>query len=138
MIHDFPLHLSEAEFAALPAEIRAHPVVDVRRPEEFAQGHLEGALFAEVTAPGFEAQIAALNLDPSAPLFLYCRSGNRSGIAAQILRNQGYVQAVNVGGIDNLLAEGLTPASDPLSHPALASPDAEIDSGEQRKPPRNL
>lgn len=121
MTHNFPMHLSEAEYAALPPETRAHPVVDVRRPEEFAEGHLEGALFAEVTAPDFEAQIRALNLDPAAPIFLYCRSGNRSGVAARILRDHGYAQAVNVGGFDDLVAKGLTPAADPAAHPALAS-----------------
>jgi rhodanese-related sulfurtransferase len=121
MTDTFPLHLSEAEYAALPAETRAHPLVDVRRTEEFAQGHLAGALFAEVTAPDFDEQIRALNLDPNAPVFLYCRSGNRSGVAASILRDKGYAQAVNVGGYEDLVAEGLTPAAEPAAHPALSA-----------------
>jgi rhodanese-related sulfurtransferase len=121
MTDTFPLHLSEAEYAALPADTRKYPVVDVRRLEEFAQGHLAGALFAEVTAPDFEEQIQALDLDPNAPVFLYCRSGNRSGVAARILRDKGYTQAVNVGGYEDLVAEGLTPAAEPATHPALAS-----------------
>lgn len=118
MSETFPLHLSEAEYAALPAVTRAHPLVDVRRADEVAEGHLEGALFAEVTAPDFEARIRSLALDPEAPVFLYCRSGNRSGVAARILRDLGYAQAVNIGGYDDLVSAGLTPAVDPSAAPA--------------------
>jgi phage shock protein E len=105
-----PLDLSEEAFAALPAEARDHPLIDVRRPEEFEEGHLEGAILVEVTAPDFQERFEALGLDPEAPVHLYCRSGNRSGIAARILRDMGYRQAVNVGGFDALVAAGLTPA----------------------------
>jgi phage shock protein E len=103
-----PFDMPEEAFAALPDH--DHPVIDVRRPDEFAAGHLAGAVLAEVTAGDFEARIRALELDPEAPVYLYCRTGNRSGLAARMLRRLGYSRAVNVGGFDELVAAGLTPA----------------------------
>jgi phage shock protein E len=104
-----PLDMIETEFAALPPH--ECPVIDVRRPEEFAEGHLEGALLVEVTARDFEARIRELDLDPEGPVYLYCRTGNRSGIAARVLRGMGFGKAVNVGGFEELVAAGLPPAA---------------------------
>jgi phage shock protein E len=82
------------------------PVLDVRTPAEFSGGHLRGALNVDVMAPDFPEQVDALGLDPEAPIYLYCRSGNRSGKAARILRERGYPRAFNVGGLDELVGEG--------------------------------
>ena len=54
-------------------------VLDVRTPAEFAAGHLPGAVNIDVEAPDFGTRIAAL--DASLPYAVYCRSGNRSGVA---------------------------------------------------------
>lgn len=51
-------------------------IIDVRSPEEFAQGHIEGAVNYNVQGPDFVAQISAL--DPAGTYAVYCRSGNRS------------------------------------------------------------
>jgi len=81
-------------------------VVDVRTPEEFAQGHLKGALNINVQAPDFQDQIQALGLNPDQPIYLYCRSGRRSQRAAEILREMGFRQLYNIGGFEDLARAG--------------------------------
>ena len=82
------------------------PVLDVRTPGEFASGHLAGATNVDVMAPDFKSRVAALGLPTDGPVYLYCRSGNRSGQAAGILRQLGHAGAVNVGGFDALAKAG--------------------------------
>jgi rhodanese-related sulfurtransferase len=72
-------------------------VIDVRTPEEFASGHLEGALNINVQSPDFAAQVS--QLDPNADYFIYCRSGNRSGQAISQMSNMGFSSMVNGGGV---------------------------------------
>jgi phage shock protein E len=62
-------------------------IIDVRTPEEFAMGHIEGAVNFNVQGPDFGAQIATL--DPSGTYAVYCRSGNRSVAAVDYLSEQG-------------------------------------------------
>ncbi len=59
-------------------------ILDVRRAEEFEAGHLEKALnYNVLDSVNFRIQVE--NLDTSKPVYLYCRSGNRSGKAAVIM-----------------------------------------------------
>jgi phage shock protein E len=51
-------------------------IVDVRTPQEFAEGHIEGAVNIPVELPDFMDQVS--QLDPSGTYAVYCRSGNRS------------------------------------------------------------
>lgn len=62
-------------------------IIDVRTPEEFAQGHIEGAINYNVEGPEFAAQIAGL--DPAGTYAVYCRSGNRSVVAVDYMASQG-------------------------------------------------
>lgn len=64
-------------------------VLDVRRADEYAQGHLADAPFIDVTASDFEAR-ALECLPKDKTIALYCRSGNRSKKAAGILAAAGY------------------------------------------------
>jgi rhodanese-related sulfurtransferase len=82
------------------------PLLDVRTPAEFDQSHLAGARNADVMAPDFLERVEALNLGKDRPVYVYCRSGNRSGRAADLLRQRGY-DAHNVGGIGALSRAGL-------------------------------
>ena len=81
------------------------PLIDVRTPAEFAEGHLADAVNVDVMAPDFRQRIAEMDL-PNGPVYLYCRSGNRSGQAAGILNELGHAGAVNVGGYDALRSAG--------------------------------
>jgi phage shock protein E len=78
-------------------------VIDVRTPEEFAQGHLEGAINIDLMVLDFPEKIA--QLDPNRTYYLYCRSGNRSGQAARLLRGRG-LEAYNIGGLEDLARAG--------------------------------
>ena len=82
------------------------PLLDVRTPGEFAQGHLAGAVNVDVSSPDFVERVRAMGLPPDGPVYLYCRSGARSGQAAQVLRQLGHAGAVNVGGLQALAAAG--------------------------------
>lgn len=72
-------NLSAEQFAEGLRDARA-VLLDVRRRDEFAQGHLRGARHLEVTSPDFVARVA--NLDSTRPTYVYCRSGVRSATAA--------------------------------------------------------
>lgn len=79
-------------------------VIDVRTPEEFAAGHVEGARNIDVQSPDFSAQVA--ELDPQGGYVLYCRTGNRSAAAASILREMGFTDVADAGAFDALVAAG--------------------------------
>lgn len=99
-----PTTLAPADFVA--RRTPDAPVLDVRTPAEYASGHLAGAANVDVTAPDFRQRVEALGLAADEPVYLYCRTGNRSGKAAGILREMGYAEAYNVGGFDALKAAG--------------------------------
>ncbi len=71
-------------------------VLDVRTPEEFAEGHLANAINIDVTAAGFADGVASL--DPKASYAVYCRSGNRSRTAVEYLVKQGFENVVDLSG----------------------------------------
>ena len=96
--------LSPADFVA--QRDASAPLLDVRTPAEFNEGHLAGAVHVDVLAPDFRQKAEALALPTDGPVYLYCRSGNRSGQAATILREMGHTGAVNVGGFDALARAG--------------------------------
>lgn len=74
-------------------------VVDVRTPDEFADGAYPGA----VNIP-LAALLARLpELEPKdRPVVLYCASGARSAQAARLLKQAGFVDVVNAGGLDDM------------------------------------
>ena len=78
-------------------------VVDVREPEEFAQGHLADAINVPRGVLEFRvdptnpAGVPAL-FDKSAQMVVYCKSGARSALAAQTLRTLGYQSVTSMGG----------------------------------------
>lgn len=81
---------------ALPADA---VIIDVRSPEEFAEGHLEGAQLLDLNSGEFAAQVPSL--DPEADYLLYCRSGNRSGQAASIMRDAGFSNVMDLGSVES-------------------------------------
>lgn len=81
-------------------------VLDVRTPDEFAEGHLAGAVLVDFHDADFADQLAAL--DPDVPYLVYCRSGSRSGQTLGIMERLGFRSAVDVdGGIIAWSAAGL-------------------------------
>ncbi len=96
--------LSPADFVA--QRDPSAPLLDVRTPAEYAQGHLAGSVNVDVMAPDFLERVQAMDLPEDGPIYLYCRSGNRSGSAAGALKKLGHAGAVNVGGFDALAKAG--------------------------------
>ena len=75
-------------------------LVDVRSAAEFAGGHLPGAI--NIPHGEIVAGLQALETDKQTDIVLYCRSGNRSGIAQASLAEAGYTAAVNAGAYSAL------------------------------------
>lgn len=71
-------------------------LVDVRTAEEYAGGHLPGAVLIDVKSAGFLSE-AASRLDHGHVVAVYCRSGRRSADAARRLSAAGY-RVVNLDG----------------------------------------
>ncbi len=64
-------------------------LVDVRTPEEYAEGKINNAINIDVTSDNFEERVSN-SLKKDSPVYLYCRSGGRSVIASKILINKGF------------------------------------------------
>ena len=78
-------------------------IIDVRTPEEFAAGHLEGAMLIDIKDASFDSKIAAL--DPDAAYIVYCRSGNRSAQAVERMRGAGIDDITDLGSLENASAK---------------------------------
>jgi rhodanese-related sulfurtransferase len=87
-------------------------ILDVRTPEEFAQGHLSGAVNVNLMAPDFERRLGAL--DRGKTYLVYCRTGNRSAKAIQIMGRLGFRSVYHMSeGIVGWQKKGF-----PLSRPS--------------------
>ncbi len=71
-------------------------IIDVRTAEEFAEGHIENAVNIDYYASTFESDIHALDKDKV--YLIYCRSGNRSGKALDIMEDLGFQEVYDLGG----------------------------------------
>jgi rhodanese-related sulfurtransferase len=71
-------------------------LVDVRTPQEFANGHLENAKNVNFNDPEFKQKIALL--DKSKPIAVYCGVGGRSGKASKILVELGFKDISDLAG----------------------------------------
>lgn len=72
-------------------------LLDVRHPEEYAEGHIPGAIHLDNDDIG--TQPIGLLPDKDQTIFVYCRSGRRSKEAAQKLVELGYSGIIECGGI---------------------------------------
>lgn len=89
--------------------VKPQVVIDVRTAEEFAAGHVAGAVNIPFDQIG--QRIHGLKtLRKDSPILLYCRSGRRSALAEQTLRQQGYTRVIDGGGLEEVKAE-LKPCS---------------------------
>ncbi len=73
-------------------------IIDVRMPGEFSLGHAQKSLNIDIYSPTFLDEIK--KLDKNQAYELYCRSGNRSGQAEAIMKQLGFADAKNIGGLD--------------------------------------
>lgn len=79
-------------------------VIDVRGPDEVAEGAIVGATVLDFNAGEFEAKIG--DYDRNAAYLVYCRSGNRSGQAVAIMKELGFTDVIDAGAYVDLAAAG--------------------------------
>jgi thioredoxin 1 len=88
--------LSPKEFQKKINETTNAIIVDVRTPEEFADGHIQNAINVNWRGDSFEADIDKLN--KTNPVFVYCLSGGRSSAASESMRNKGFTKVYELKG----------------------------------------
>lgn len=99
------MDLSTTEFKE---KIKSQPgnVIDVRTLEEYNQGHLK-ITDSQYDWMNGEFQDAVEEMDKDQTYYLYCRSGNRSGQAARMMKDRGFENVYNIGGFEDLVSGGL-------------------------------
>lgn len=81
-------------------------ILDIRTPEEFAAGHIAGAINIDYYASDFEQRLGVLEMD--VPYVMYCNSGNRSSNTLPLMDSLGFSEVYELdGGIQAWLGAGL-------------------------------
>ena len=91
-------HISQDEAMQIMEEETGYLIVDVRRPDEFAEGHIEGAI--NVPNEGISDEMPEELPDKDQLLLIYCRTGRRSKEASEKLAKIGYTNVHEIGGIN--------------------------------------
>ena len=89
--------ISQDEAKAMMEKDDGHVIVDVRRADEYASGHVPGAILIPNESIGTVRPEELPDLNGI--ILVYCRSGNRSAQAAQKLADLGYTNVYDFGGI---------------------------------------
>lgn len=71
-------------------------LIDVRTPEEYNEGYIKGAINIDWNAGDFETAVSQFGKDQK--IYLYCKSGTRSGHAFELLKKLGYKNVFNLAG----------------------------------------
>lgn len=71
-------------------------ILDLRTPEEYAQGHIAKARLINFYDPSFKTQLETM--DRNQPYIIYCRSGARSGEAMKVMQEMGFRKVFNIKG----------------------------------------
>ncbi len=105
--------ISQDEAMKMMQEQSDYLIVDVRRPDEFAEGHIAGAV--NVPNETIEDEAPEALPDKEQTLLIYCRSGNRSKEASQKLADMGYTKVYEFGGINTWEGEIVTGEEETVS-----------------------
>lgn len=74
-------------------------LLDVRTPEEFSAGHVDGAV--NIPVQELEAKLATFPAKKDQAVVVYCHSGRRSATAAALLTKAGYAKVSDLGAMSN-------------------------------------
>lgn len=96
------IDISSEEFRQ-KRESNSGVVIDVRTQEEYDDGHLK-ITDAQHNWLNGDFHNAVEEMDKSETYYLYCRSGNRSGQAARMMKQKGFENVYNVGGFNDLVS----------------------------------
>lgn len=88
--------LKPDEFEAMLAADKSIQLIDVRTPEEYAEGHIDGAKLINYYDKQFAEQIS--QLDQTKPVLVYCAVGGRSGSSAKKLVELGFPKVYDLAG----------------------------------------
>jgi rhodanese-related sulfurtransferase len=98
-------NLGAADFQAKAQEAGV-VTIDVRTSGEFIGGHLENAINIDVEAMNFDSEIA--KLDKHTTYAVYCRSGRRSQVAVDRMKDAGFTKLFNLNaGVEDWISAGL-------------------------------
>ncbi len=105
----FLKNVEPEQIFALIKESKGDPnfvILDVRTPEEFAQGRIDGAININYYADDFKDKLAGL--DKNMTYVVYCRTGRRSAETFEMLRRAGFTAVYHIsGGFERWLADDL-------------------------------
>ena len=71
-------------------------LIDVRTPEEYSEGHIQGAILIDFFSEDFKTNLN--KLDKKRPVYVYCKSGGRSGKTSEVLADMGFTKIVDLEG----------------------------------------
>jgi rhodanese-related sulfurtransferase len=98
--------VSPDQAATVIADDSSEIILDIRTPEEYNQGIIEGAINIDFYDPGFTDDLDALDKDGH--YVVYCRTGNRSGQAMSTFADLGFANVTEIdGGIVSWYDTGL-------------------------------
>ncbi|MBK6979714.1 MAG: rhodanese-like domain-containing protein [Cytophagaceae bacterium] len=84
-------------------ESKENQLVDIRTLDEYKSGHIQYAIQIDYYGEDFKEQLLK-QLDKSKPVFIYCRSGNRTSKTVDIMKGLGFKEVNNlVGGYNELV-----------------------------------
>lgn len=89
-------NLNSAEFAEAIAQNPKAPIIDVRTPQEFSEGHLANAININWNGSNFKQEIE--KFDKKSPILVYCLSGGRSSSAANSMKAMGFKEVYEMQG----------------------------------------
>jgi len=81
--------------------LKSEVIIDVRTPEEFQNAHIINS--KNIEWQNISDIVSIISKDEK--IYLYCRSGNRSGKATKILTDLGYIDVTNLGSIQSASEE---------------------------------
>lgn len=102
--------ITQEEAADLMSSNSGYIIVDVRRQDEYDAGHIPDAVL--IPNESITDERPAELPDTSQMILIYCRSGNRSKLAAEKLSAMGYTNIYEFGGINTWTGETVTEGSD--------------------------
>ena len=103
MVYKSYRQISQEEAREMMDRDDGHVVVDVRRQDEYDAGHIPGAIL--IPNESIDKEPPAELPDKDQIILIYCRTGNRSKLAAQKLFDMGYTNIYEFGGITNWTGE---------------------------------
>ena len=96
LANETPQISQQTLLTALHASNTSIVVLDVRTKEEYAQGHIAGAI--NMSHETVEDNLAALSQYKNSKVVVYCRSGRRAGLAEDVLTSNGFTNVIHLTG----------------------------------------